>query len=93
MIAIDGLRWHQTMAAMPMLDYHLSKLTDEDLEKSAAKQKRENPLRTDLKRIMLSKFAPDFLLLELFGPTSSGRRVKPIAGLGEASGVGHCGKA
>ena len=88
MIAIEGLRWHQTMSAMPMLEYHLSKLSDEDLEKSAAKQKRMNPLRLDLKRTMLSKFAPGFVMLELFGDSKSGRKVKPIPGLAKAAALG-----
>ena len=87
-IAIDGLRWHQTMAALPILEYHLSKLSDKDLEESERKSRRTHPLRLDLKRAMLSKFAPGFMMLELFGPGSSARKVKPIQGMSKAAALG-----
>lgn len=88
MLAIEGLRWAQTMQAMPMLEYHLSKLSDKDLEDSAAKNKSTHPLRLELKRAMLEKFAPAFLMRELFGEGGNVRRVKPIEGMAREAALG-----
>ena len=76
------------MSALPILEYHLSKLSDKDLEESERKSRRTHPLRLDLKRAMLSKFAPGFMMLELFGPQSGGRKVKPIQGMSKAAALG-----
>ena len=79
-IHIEGQRWNHTMVVLAMLEYHLSKISDKDLDEAEQNHKSPHPRREELRRAMVSKYAPEFMLAELFGPGSSARS-RPIPGM------------
>ena len=74
-IHIEGQRWNHAMMALPVIRYHLSQLSDEDLD-TLQDKKRPHPAREELLRSMLSEFAAEFQLAE-----KTRQRIQVIPGL------------
>ena len=76
-IAVEANKENQLMTALPMIRYHLSKVSDEALEESSRNAKSTHPLRKELERSMIAEFAPRYF----FADSKPKQRVLTVPGM------------